>query len=594
MALHRFALLAGLLAALPTCAWSAQAATPLAAGVRSAETQVDALFDKWNKPGVPGAVIEVIRDGKVVLRKAYGMADIERGVPLTPDSVLNIGSVTKQFTAFSIHLLAQEGKLSLGDDVHKYLPELPDFGKPILLRHLLQHTSGLRDPYNLMVLGGWRLDDIVTDDDTHAIIQRQRSLNFVPGDEYLYSNAGYNLLAEIVQRASGKPLARFARERIFEPLGMKHTSFQQDYRTLTPGRALSYQAAPEGAYWNTPDNHASVGPGSLLSTLEDLALWDRNFFDAKVGGKALLAQMHLTNPLNNGKPNNYASGLFIENYHGRKLVEHSGGTAGYRSVLARYPEHGLSVIVLANTSDLNAVTLGRRIADIYLDGAVSGAPDAPAAVRPQEAAADPAQFDGLVGYYAMSPHEGIDIMKQDGMLMGRVSGQQAFRLYPAGGREYFLKVAAARISFGAPAANGLASGVVLHQDGKDIPAARAAVPLPPRVEDYTGEFYSDELHVLYTVALQGGRLSLTHPRGTIPLDYTENGEFVAPFPVAQIKYQCTPQAGCSGFTVTNGRVRNLQFTKVAIVGAGARQTAASGVFLKPAPATLAAAGVPGS
>jgi CubicO group peptidase (beta-lactamase class C family) len=594
MTLPRLALLASLLAALPLSASSAPAAPVQAPSARALETQVDALFAKWNKPGVPGAAIVVVRDGKVVLRKAYGMADIERGVPMSPDAVLEAGSVTKQFTALSIELLAQEGKLALGDDVRKYLPELPDFGKTITLRHLLQHTSGLRDPINLMVLGGWRRDDVVTRDDALAIIGRQRALNFTPGDEYLYSNAGYNLLAEVIRRVSGKPLAVFARERIFAPLGMKHSSLKEDYRTLVPGRALSYQAAPEGGYWNAPENHANAGPGGLLTTVDDLALWDRNFYDGKVGGKELIARMHETTPLNDGKPNRYASGLFIENYHGRRLIEHSGGTAGYRSVLARYPDQGLSVILLANASDLSTVTLGRKVADIYLDGAASGEPavTAPPSTAAREIDIDPARFDALLGYYALTPQEGIHVTREDGALMARVSGQDAFRLYPSAEREYFLKVVDARISFSAPGADGVVTGLVLHQDGRDVPGSRGAIPLPPKAEDYTGEYYSDELHVLYTVSLKDGRLALTHPRGTVPLDYAGKDSFAAPFPLAQVRYQCAPQAGCSGFTVDNGRVRDLQFTKVAIVAPGARATAATGIFLKPEPETLARSAAP--
>jgi len=592
MTLPRLALLASLLAALPLSASSASGAAVQQPAAKALETRVDALFAKWNKPGVPGAALVVVRDGKVVLRKAYGMADIERGVRMSPDAILNAGSVTKQFTAFSIELLAQEGRLALGDDVHKYLPELPDFGKAITLRHLLQHTSGLRDPINLMVLGGWRLDDIVTEDDTLAIIGRQRALNFTPGDEYLYSNAGYNLLAEVVKRVSGKPLAAFVRERIFAPLGMKHSSFREDYRSLVPGRALSYQAAPEGGgYLNVPENHAGVGPGGLLTTVDDLALWDRNFYDAKVGGKDLIARMQETTPLNDGKPNRYASGLFIENYRGRKLVEHSGGIGGYRSVLARYPDQGLSVILLANGSDVSTVSLGRKVADLYLDGATADGPAEPAAAPASARAVDidPARFDALLGYYALTPQEGMTIAREGGILTARVSGQDAFRLYPTAEREYFLKVVDARVSFNAPGADGVVAGLVLHQDGRDVPAARSATPLPPKAEDYTGEFYSDELHVLYTVALKDGHLVLTHPRGTVPLDYTGKDSFVAAFPIAQVRYQCAPQAGCSGFSVTNGRVRGLQFAKVAVLAPGARAAAATGIFLKPETEAIAKA-----
>jgi CubicO group peptidase (beta-lactamase class C family) len=563
------------------------AAVPPAAPA-SPEVQVDALFAKWNKAGVPGAAVEVIRDGKLVLRKAYGMADIERGVPMTPDAVLNAGSVTKQFTAFAIHLLEQEGKLAIGDEVHRYLPELPDFGKPITLRHLMQHTSGLRDPINLMILGGWRLDDITTTDDALAIIARQRALNFNPGDEYLYSNAGYDLLAEIVRRVSGKPLAAFIKERIFDPLGMRNSSFRAHYGSLVPGRALSYEATIDGGYRNVPEHRDGAGPGGLLSTVDDLARWERNFVDGRVGGKALIARMHETTTLNNGKPHQYASGLFIEKYRGRRLVEHSGGIAGYRSVLARYPDQGLSVILLANAGDINPVGMGRKLADIYLDGSAAPMPSVARAPAPPEIGVDPKRFDALTGYYALSPHEGIHVSREGDALMGRVSGQEAFRLFPSAEREYFVKVVDASISFDVPGADGVAPGLVLHQHGKDVPAPRSAVPLPPGAADYTGEFYSEELRVLYRVALKDGRLVLSHPRGTAPLDFVGKDIFLSTFPIGQVSYQCAPQGGCTGFKVSNGRVRNLEFAKVAIVGAGARQTAATGVFLAPARETAAA------
>jgi CubicO group peptidase (beta-lactamase class C family) len=589
-------LLGVLLAALAPGASGVQAAAAVTrqAETPSPEARVDALFAPWNKPGVPGAVIEVIRDSKVVLRKAYGMADIERGVPMTPGAILNTGSVTKQFTAFAIHLLEQEGKLALGADVRTYLPELADFGATITLRHLLQHTSGLRDPTNLMALQGWRVDDIATTDDILAIITRQRTLNFSPGNEYLYSNGGYDLLAQVVRRVSGKPLPVFVHERIFTPLGMKHSSFREHYASLVPGRALSYQAAP-GGYRNATENRSNAGPAGLLSTVDDLALWQRNFEDAKLGGKELIARMHETTPLNDGKPNNYASGLFIESYRGRRLVEHSGSIAGYRSVLARYPDQGLSVILLANGSDISTVALGRKVADIYLgDTALAPVTQVSAAIPAgatpaarAEMTVDPIRFDALAGYYALSPTDGIHVTRSEGTLMGRLSGQHPFRMYPSSERDYFLKVADARISFDPLGPDGVVSRLVLHQDGRQTPGTRETIPLPPRPADYTGEFYSDELHLLYTVTLENGGLQLTYPRGTMPLDYAGEGKFMTYAPVSEVRYQCTPEGGCTGFTVTNTRVRNLQFTRVAIVGPGARPTKATGVFLAPAATTQA-------
>ncbi|RJG08425.1 serine hydrolase [Massilia cavernae] len=580
------ALLAMLLATLPMAGWADEPAAAASAVALSPEQHVDGLFAKWNKPGMPGCVVAVIRDGRVLFRKGYGMADIERGAPMSPATVLNVGSMSKQFTAFAIHLLAQEGKLSLDDDVRKHLPDVPNFGKTITIRHLLQHTSGLRDEINLMILGGWRIDDVITQDDVLSIIQRQRVLNFSPGQEHLYSNTGYTLLAAVVQRVAGKPLAAFAKERIFDPLGMKHTFFQQDYGTLVPGRALSYQPAHHGIYKYIAVGASTAGPGGLMTTVEDLALWDRNFYDARVGGTELIAQIQATGVLNSGKPINYASGLFVETYRGTKLVEHSGGIGGYRAQLSRFPEQRFSVAVLANSADINPSIMARRIADIYLDRELG--PKSAPAVKPAtttsaaaEIALDPARLDALVGYYALSPEFGFMFTKEGGRLMAQATGQEKFPVFASGEREFFYKVVDAQLTFDAPDKDGIVAGVVLHQNGQDQPGVRSEKPAPSESElkEFVGEFYSDELHVLYTVFRKDGKLMLTYPRGTVELDFKGKGAFAAEFPIIEIKYQCL-QGGCNGFTVTNGRVRDLQFTKVAIVAPGSRATATMGVFLK--------------
>jgi CubicO group peptidase (beta-lactamase class C family) len=576
------ALLATLLATLPLAGWAADTAAPQSAAALSPEQQVDALFAKWNKPDTPGCVVEVIRDGKVLFRKGYGMADLERAVPISPATIFNIGSTSKQFTAFAIHLLAQDGKLSLDDDIRKHLPDMPDFGKTITIRHLLQHTSGLRDYLNLLIMAGWRIDDVITQDDALDMIGRQRALNFAPGQEHLYSNTGYLLLAKIVQHVSGKPLAAFAKERIFDPLGMKHTLFHERYGTLVPGRALSYIPAPGGGYQYVAQSDASVGPGSVLTTLDDLALWDRNFYDGRVGGKELLAQMQTPGVLNNGQAIKYASGLFIETYRGLKLVEHSGGLPGFRSQLSRFPDQRFTVAVLANTPDISPVAMSRKIADIYLDKDMAPKP-APAApsTPPAEIALDPARLDAFVGYFALSPDFGLTFTKEDGHLMAQGSGQPKFPLYAAGERDFFMKVVDASFTFNAPGKDGIVTSGVLHQSGRDTPAVRAEKPGRPESEQtqFEGEFYSDELHVLYTVALKKGRLMLTYPRGTVELAFQGNGKFGAEFPLGEIQYRCTPQAGCTGFTTNNGRARGVLFTKVAIVGVGAHASAATGVFL---------------
>jgi CubicO group peptidase (beta-lactamase class C family) len=249
------------------------------------------------------------------------MADIEHGVPITPATVFDIASVSKQFTAFAIYLLAQEGKLSLDDDVRKYVPELNDFGQVITLGHLLHHTSGLRDHTSLQGLAGWRsYEDVSTEDDVLNITWRQRALNYLPGDEFLYSNTGFVLLGLIVQRLSGQSIARFEQERIFAPLKMRHTVVHENYGDLVSGRADSYVKEGDGRFRYVASSESYVGPGGLLSTVGDLTRWGWNLDDGQVGGGELVEQMQVPAPLKGGKPGTYGAGLFVGEYRGLKTV----------------------------------------------------------------------------------------------------------------------------------------------------------------------------------------------------------------------------------------------------------------------------------
>jgi CubicO group peptidase (beta-lactamase class C family) len=579
-------LAAALLLAFPLTSIAADAPAT-ASQAQSPEQQVDALFAKWNKPDVPGCAVEVIRDGKVVLRKGYGMADVERGVPITSQTVFDVASMSKQFTAFAVHLLAQDGKLSLDDDIRKHLPEMPDFGAKITIRHLLQHTSGLRDTSNLLMLAGWRMDDVLTQEDALNALRHQRALNFTPGQEHLYNNSGYILLATIVERVSGKPFDAFARERIFEPLGMKHTSFQTDYGTLVRGRALSYLPVA-GAYRYVAASKSTPGPGELLTTVEDLVLWDQNFYDGRVGGKDLIAQMQVTGVLNGGQPINYGSGLFVENYRGARMVEHSGGVAGYATQMSRFPAQHFTVVVLANTPDVNPTAMTRRIADIYLDRELAPKPVV-AKNLPDEVKLDDDKLTPLAGFYALSKEFGINFTVEKGRLFLQATGQGKLPLFASAEREFFMKAVNAQISFEAPDQNGVISRMVLHQNGIDQIGARTAAPSlsDASLAQYDGEYYSDELHVLYTVAHKNGKLAITYPRGTVTLDHAGGNSFAGP--VGVVSFQCSQQAACTGFRVTTGRVRDLEFTKVAIVAQGARAKASTGIFLKPETAKVAQA-----
>lgn len=566
MKLPQLALLAAvLLVASP----QGHAAAPAA----SKQQQVDALFAKWNSPDTPGAAVEVAKDGKVVYRHAFGMADIEQGRAITPLTIFHVASVSKQFTALSVLLLAQDGKLSLDDDVRRYVPELPDFGQVIRIRHLLNHTSGLRDQLNLLSMAGWRMDDVITSDDVMRFVRRQRALNFAPGSEFEYCNTGYTLLGLIVERVSGKSLAAFSKERIFDPLGMKHTFFHEQYSTLVAGRAQSYQPLPGAGYEGVALSFSMVGPTSLFTTADDLVLWQRNFDDARVGGKQLLAQMQTPAKLNDGTATDYGDGVFAGSYRGLKTIDHDGADAGFRSYLLRFPGQHLSVVIVANGADIHVAQLGKRIADIYLDGKLDPQPTPiPDYSNSAEVPIDPARLDALVGTFALENGSAITFVKEHGHLVGWTAGDDKMPFYAASEREFFAKLVNAQFTFDPPGADGVIQGGTWRRNARVKRATRVA---PGKLSDgeskaLAGEYYSNELHVLYTVTVKDGSVVLSYSRGDIALAPFGKDDFVGPWPFGLVHFQCAPASGCTGFTATEDRARDLQFTKVTIVDAGKR------------------------
>ncbi len=314
--------------------------------------KVDVVFAQYDKPDSPGCALGVIKDGQLIYARGYGMANLEHNVPNGPKLVYDIGSTSKQFTAASIVLLARQGKLSLDDDVRKYVSELSTYQKPITIRHLIHHTSGLRDYLTLFSLAGVSFDDTTTEKDALDLIVRQKGLNFAPGDEWLYSNSGYFLLSMIVKRASGKSLAEFAKENIFDPLGMKHTIFLDHHKRIVPMRATGYSPGRSG-FQIEMSNFEQTGDGAVMTSIEDLLLWDRNFYEPKVGGPEFLKQMHEAGALNKGEKLDYASGLFVDEHQGLRRVSHGGSWAGYRSDFIRFPDQKFSVICLCNLGATN-------------------------------------------------------------------------------------------------------------------------------------------------------------------------------------------------------------------------------------------------
>jgi len=330
---------------------------------------VDEVFADLTKAGSPGCALGVYRDGKMLHSKGFGLANLEESVAITPQSVFDIGSTSKQFSAASILLLEKQGKLSVNDDVHKYIPELPDYGQKITILQLLNHTSGLRDYLTLMELAGINTDSVTTDEDALRIIVRQKALNFAPGSDWLYSNTGFFLLSVIVKRVSGKTLREFAAENIFVPLLMTHTQYRDDHTSLIPNRALAYDAKEKaGGYSLDVSYFEQTGDGAVHTSVEDLLKWDENFYSGQIGGKEFLSEIQEQGKLNSGKVLDYAKGLRIAEYRGLRTVSHGGSWGGYRAELLRFPEQHFSVACLCNLGSASPSNRAHRVADVYLAG----------------------------------------------------------------------------------------------------------------------------------------------------------------------------------------------------------------------------------
>lgn len=328
--------------------------------------KVDKLFKAYDKPNTPGAVLAIVKDGQVVYRKGYGMANLEYAIPNTPSTVFHIASISKQFTAFAILLLERDGRVSMDDDIRKYIPEVPDFGTKITLQHLATHTSGLRDQWNLLAIAGWRLDDVITKEHVMKLVQAQEELNFQPGEEYLYCNTGFTLLAEVVARVTGQSFAAYTKENIFEPLGMNKTIFYDDHEKIVKNRAYSYYKDDE-TFKKSILSYANVGATSLFTTVEDLSIWSRNFEYPTVGNKALITKMNTRQTLNNGKKVAYALGQSVSVYNGLNRIGHGGADAGFRSSLLRFPDQNFSVMAFGNFAAFEANEITEAITDIYLE-----------------------------------------------------------------------------------------------------------------------------------------------------------------------------------------------------------------------------------
>jgi CubicO group peptidase (beta-lactamase class C family) len=483
------------------------------------------------------------------------MANLEYGIRLRPDTVFESGSVAKQFTAAAIALLCQDGKLSLDDPVRKVVPEAPDFGTPILIRHLLNHTSGLRSQWPLMALSGRPTGRAVhTVDEILELVARMKELNFNPGDEFLYCNTGYTLLGVVVARVSGKSLDAFCQERLFKPLGMTRTQWRDDFTEIVPDRATAYGRRGAGPFFTNMSFTDVIGNGGLLTTVGDLLVWNGNLDDPRVGGQALVDQLQTRGRLNDGFENEYAQGLVVTEYKGVSEISHGGSTAGYQTYLARYPGERLSIAVLSNVSGSNPARLAHEVADIYLAGKIKE-PAKPVAVAvPAETLK---RYAGVYREPLTDAAVRVELDK-DGKTL-RIGGQAVIPLSPTA----FTVADGSRQAIFEPGAAG-APLRMRDSDGRSKPrlweAVPAFAPTPADLGAFAGTYYSEEIDTTYTFYVEDGKLKARfRPAQRFELRPVYADAFEVEGDV--LRFTRDSSGSVDGFLVYAGRIRHLRFVK---------------------------------
>ncbi|MEM1249005.1 MAG: serine hydrolase domain-containing protein [Acidobacteriota bacterium] len=518
---------------------------------------VDRVFDAYGEES-PGCSLGIVEDGELTYSRGYGMANLEHGVALETDSIFRIASTSKQFAAFAVLLLEADGLLSLEDDVRRFIPELHATKETVRIRHLIHHTSGMRDYLTLMRLAGLRNEDYYDNDELLAMLARQRDLNFPPGTEHLYSNTGYFLLAVLVERASGSSLREFAEKRIFGPLGMTSSHFHDDPNRIVPRRAAGY--APTASGWEISQTTLPmVGDGGLFTTVRDLTKWNANFDRNELGDEALLERQLETGQLADGSDSGYAAGLSIGDYRGLPTVSHGGAFVGYRAEFLRFPEHGTTISILCNASSAQPSQLARRVADVVLDGQLQEEAGSSASIEAPKTS-DPAASGTYLG--------------PDGRLIRVAVDDGAWKLDFVGLGTFDLARSENGAAFqleGAPFATALSfSGSQLRftsaDAGVDFNFERIEIQgLSPEARArYAGSYFCEELQTRYLLEERDGELYLRHEKPAVdlfpdPLFQLEEGTLRS----GSTQIDMEGDARVDGFRLRQGRVKNLFFRREA-------------------------------
>jgi CubicO group peptidase (beta-lactamase class C family) len=507
----------------------------------------------------PGAVVGVIKGGKLSFVKAYGAADLTYGMPFTAETPTNIGSSSKQFTGFALALLASRGTLSLDDDVRKHIPELKDFGKQITVRHLLTHTTGYREFINTLIIEGRQVleGDYIAPDEVIKVINRQPTLQNEPGAEFNYNNSAFSLATIVVERVTGRPFPEWMREEVFLPLGMTKTWVRANPGQIIPGRSVGYIPG-EGGFREVRDLHGSAGAGGIYTTPGDVAKWLGNFKTGKLGGPAVIKEMTTPFGLTSGSPSNYGYGLFLDTNRGLKRWQHGGNDIAHSSTFVYYPDLDAGYVVFSNYQSVPGGIAG-VVADAFF-GQHMTVPQRPATAGVEVPAATLRRY---VGKYEMTTLGGllVNVELQEGQLRVQLPGQPALPLRATSMTSFEVVGAPARITFN-PAADGAVEGITFQQNGEHS-GKRIAEKPSVDLTSFTGRYFSEELETFYDLSVEDGQLVIRHRRfGPVVLTHTTGDNFTGTLPVTQVAFRRDAQGNVTGFDAGNGRARGIIFNKI--------------------------------
>jgi CubicO group peptidase (beta-lactamase class C family) len=529
--------------------------------------KINAIFAKWNNPNSPGCAVGIVRNDTLLFAKGYGMANLEYGIPITPETIFHVASISKQFTGYAIVLLAKQGKLHLDDDIHKYLPWFPDFKEKITIRHLLNHTSGIRDHWQLLAISGTRLNDVIKQEHIMKVLGKQQALNSKPGERFNYSNSGYAMLAEIVRSVTGQTLRQFTDSAIFKPLGMANTNFHDEATEIVKNRSYSYSRTDSIHFANSILSYSNSGATSLFTNINDMHKWIMNFYRHQVGDQKDIDLLTGKGKLNNGKEINYALGVSSDIYKGWRVFDHAGSDAGYRTFLAVFPDVKMGIVVFSNLADVIPANLVFKVADLFITDTTmqSGAEASKKIDSSKSILKDTASMKIFTGNY----------IGEDGFQVGfRLNNKKLFTdlfdepmILCKGDKDTFSLLVNPQIKFvfNNPAAGDTLVLIDMAGEKRLLKKYQTKATLSDEVlKTYTGTYYCPELECRYGIVLKDHQLVLTNNKySDMPLTLIGRDHLLGQhWWMNHLLVLRNSKKQVTGFEVNCNRVLHLRFNKI--------------------------------